>query len=654
MAGCTSCSDITGQIRELKAEIQRLRRDQDEFNFRINQNFNALSTALGLGALKGATLAATIAAIGASVSAILSVINTWAGGAFLSKILEKANNADYYGLQANIKLNAQAAELAQIRQDANDASFASSTGSATATRIEEFLREFAQTTTQNLTVVRQDILNALSSINRIPDIIGSRVTAEVPLDALNSQFSQISNQVQNLGEKVQQSTTTTIRELSREVEKQVQPIVQTVKGGIDLGGIERLINRLRQDIINLLNANTQDIEENLEQMKRVTFGLETTFTGNALSNQISDTEQRLTDLLSPLPLIPANAAALKEIKGNLNTVKDRVSPEALANAAATGVCKTVQPGGCLRKQFDKTNSKIDGLQNGINNAGLTGLAAQAQLNHAATQAQIASAQAALSGQLSSLATTVGLIQTKLVGLATWLGIDRLLNILNLWATIHNAYFLSSNLAQTLFSTIDNVLQIFNVELKDDEGDTIGVGGTIANALDSYMRGVFGVTTWEGIKTQWKLYSRIYSAASNIIFSLRSIGDSILSALEVTASWVASIGNAMKRAGAVAERAFGWMNPQPNFQNRFFTALERTEEFVSSVDQIAGEVLNIQQTSTEIVKSRQEMKDAIAQLNNAPQGPAPPEADQTKEAEGDSKAASASPPIDPSDLISPGG
>ena len=63
----------------------------------------------------------------------------------------------------------------------------------------------------------------------------------------------------------------------------------------------------------------------------------------------------------------------------------------------------------------------------------------------------------------------GGISGKLLKGFKWLGIDRALNVFNLWVNIHNAYMLSSNLGQTLFSTVDTVLQLFGIHLKDDEG-----------------------------------------------------------------------------------------------------------------------------------------------------------------------------------------
>jgi hypothetical protein len=299
----------------------------------------------------------------------------------------------------------------------------------------------------------------------------------------------------------------------------------------------------------------------------------------------------------------------------------------------------------MRREFDglqggqdAANQKLDAL-----NAALQGLdlAALAGLN-----SKIDRLDAKLGPQVE------GGLSGKLGRLAKWLQIDRMLGILNLWVNVHNAYMLSNNLAQTLFSTVDNVLGLFGNELKGDEGETIGVGDWIGTKLDNLFKGIFGVAKWEGIKAQWKAYNRVYQAASNLMWSLRSIGDSILNSLEIVGSHVAKIGNALRKYGEVSEKAYSWMNPSPNFENRFFTSIERVENVVSEIDSITSNARETTQTIQDIQQQRQELREAIEQLPGTTQKEPPGEAQAVAAEEDASKTDSQSPEIPNTSLTPP--
>jgi uncharacterized protein with von Willebrand factor type A (vWA) domain len=149
----------------------------------------------------------------------------------------------------------------------------------------------------------------------------------------------------------------------------------------------------------------------------------------------------------------------------------------------------------------------------------------------------------------------------------------------------------------------------------------------------------GEKTWGSMKAEWKKYNRIYQAAANLLNSIQSIGQSILSALEIIGSWNAKIGNALRKYGEVGEKAYGWMNPSPNFHNKFFTALETAENVVSQVDSIASEVLSAQDTVKQLGDQKKEFDESIKQVENSKQGKEAPEAKKVKEAADKSKDAS---------------
>jgi hypothetical protein len=226
---------------------------------------------------------------------------------------------------------------------------------------------------------------------------------------------------------------------------------------------------------------------------------------------------------------------------------------------------------------------------------------------------------------------------------TWnfLQIDRVLNILIYVTVLHNAFMLSNSVAQTLFSAIGNIMAVFGIGERQDDGTTqsYNVGDIVGKWTSSFFSSLFGADNYENMKATWRKYSRIYQAAANLMLSIQSIGYSILSALEVIGNWIANIGNGLRKWGEVGERAYRWMNPDVNFQNRWFTGLEKATEVVSQVDQVASEVLSAQQTVAQLGSLKEELNNSIKELDGAPTGMPVAEAEKVKAGFEASKSAS---------------
>ena len=238
----------------------------------------------------------------------------------------------------------------------------------------------------------------------------------------------------------------------------------------------------------------------------------------------------------------------------------------------------------------------------------------------------------------------GGLSGKLTRLSSWLHLDRALNLMIYANTLHNAYMLSSGISQTLFSAISNVLNF--VGIKDAENNPLDIGSILGKTADAYAKSVLGVTTVDGIKAEWKKYSRIYAAAANVLWSVQSIGQSILSVLEIVGSNVAKIGNALIKFGAIGEKAFGRMNDTPNYQNKFFTGLEKVENAVSHIDSIASEGLSARDQFEQLGQQNNELIKSVQQDEGSKQGKESPEAAALKAAELAKKAASQPPTIPP--------
>ncbi|MBW4465225.1 MAG: hypothetical protein KME07_07265 [Pegethrix bostrychoides GSE-TBD4-15B] len=194
---------------------------------------------------------------------------------------------------------------------------------------------------------------------------------------------------------------------------------------------------------------------------------------------------------------------------------------------------------------------------------------------------------------------------------TWdfLQVDRVLNVMTWIAVLHNAYMLSNNIAQTLFSAISISLDVFGVEKAD--GTAFDVGKIVSDFTEGFFKQIFGVETVEGIKANWKKFNRIYQAATNLMFTMQSLMYSMLDSLEVVGNYVAKIGNAARIFGTFAENAYGWMNPNLNFtENRWFNALNKIQDVTENLEQVAASVKDTQELGAELYNNKVALETAL--------------------------------------------
>lgn len=256
---------------------------------------------------------------------------------------------------------------------------------------------------------------------------------------------------------------------------------------------------------------------------------------------------------------------------------------------------------CGQRQLEAINRNGE-LLNNLLNAGQT-------IDLASINTKLDQINAKLGDQIPG-----GGIAKFLKSLWDSLNLQRVINLLTFITTLHNAYWLSNAISQTLFSAFDNVLQLFGFQLKNAEGEQISTGEWIGDSIEGFFNSIFGTERVDGIQATWKSFSRIYQAAANIINSLQSIAFSILESLEVVGNYVALIGNASKKFGVFAENCYKWMNPNLDFtRNRFFNALENVSEATEAIEQVTSELVSIQETSRELSDQRDELNRAVAGL-----------------------------------------
>ena len=192
---------------------------------------------------------------------------------------------------------------------------------------------------------------------------------------------------------------------------------------------------------------------------------------------------QMLPLIGLIPAIPGRAA--DAIRPSIPTVPQ------IENAAATGTCRTLQPGGCSRKAFDDLGNGINENTNQASNNLFD------KLNAGANAVQL--------GLLNVINTKlgdqiVGGISGKLVSGFKWLQLDRALSLLTFAATVQNHLMLSRDIGQTLLGAFSNVLSL--IGLKDDSGQAYDIGAIINSNIESFVKAIVGKENYSSISEGW--------------------------------------------------------------------------------------------------------------------------------------------------------
>lgn len=388
--------------------------------------------------------------------------------------------------------------------------------------------------------------------------------------------------------------------------------------------IESIDNKVNT-IDNKINTTTKEVEKTKQDIKEANNDLKKIGTKitdiEKMDKQANEKLEKLIPAVAMLPPLIRNVG--NDLKTNMPTIPQ------IEAAAATGTCRTTQPGGCSRKMMEDV---IGSNANNIN---------------ANTNDKFGQLNAALNGADLAL---LGVINRKLGdqvdgGLSGFLKrvsqnaiIDRLLNLMVFATTLHNALMLSNNLGQTLIGIVNNILGFFGV--KDGEGKNIDLGVIIGQSVESFIKSLIGAEAYVKLTQDLAKANRIYQATANLLNQVQSLHNSVLSALEVGFGWTAKIGNALKKWGAIGEQAYQWMNPQPNFKWKVFQYLETAQQGASTVETIVASVVDVKEQVTQLAATKTELEQALGTEEKKETATKAPEAQKVKEEQTASKLVSA--------------
>ncbi|MEH2287167.1 hypothetical protein [Nostoc sp.] len=189
-------------------------------------------------------------------------------------------------------------------------------------------------------------------------------------------------------------------------------------------------------------------------------------------------------------------------------------------------------------------------------------------------------------------------------------VEKALSVLTFAATIHNALMLSNNLAQTLGTIIDQVLGF--ILPKGLDGTPISINNVIGKAVHEIVADTIGEANYQEISQDWAKANRIYQASVNVFNQIGNAVGLVTAGMEVIGGNVAKIGNALKIWGVIGEKAYSWMNPQPNLKGKFFNFINNATAEANTIAMMVAIPIGISAAAVEINSSVGAVKKELTQ------------------------------------------
>ncbi|MBL1199903.1 MAG: hypothetical protein FWK04_12645 [Nostoc sp. GBBB01] len=313
---------------------------------------------------------------------------------------------------------------------------------------------------------------------------------------------------------------------------------------------------------------------------------------------------KLDQILGFLPLIPARAA--DAIRPDIPTIPQ------IEQAAATGTCRTTQPGGCMNKALKDNAAEITS-NNNANTANILDA-----YNTGANTALLQGQQTILQRLGDQVPGGISGFMNRIVR-NQW--VDRSINLITMTAAVHNVMMLSDQAVTTFFSILDNVLAIPAL-IVDPNAETIDTKQAFGGVIDNFFKNIFGVAEWTEIKTKWATANRIYQAAANGANEVRNIGGNIINAVEQTANLTGKGFNALQDEGLISENNWDYSPENLKLKGGLFAKFGKladginiATEGLEVIESITSEIRSAVDSANQIKENAKEVDDGLKELFN---------------------------------------
>jgi len=292
-----------------------------------------------------------------------------------------------------------------------------------------------------------------------------------------------------------------------------------------------------------------------------------------------------------------------------SAINTNTQPSAQRLNAKNGTCDALNSPSCTQGMEDRIKDPIQAKQDNLNK-------------------RLFGNQILQDGLLGTILVKITDVFNLVGGLWNNGIVDKAMQYITMITVIHNAAMLTRGIADTLGSALDLGLQAFGLQIKDKDGNQLGVNQVIGKSFENLIKGIIGADNYTALTQTWVQANRIYQTGINLISNVQNILDSTTAVAELTSNRVGTLMNALRNAGMVRENAYGAQSQNVTRFNAFQNKLEALEQGVSNTASIAGNIVSVQQSVNEIKSNRQEFENA---LKNKPQGSGLPENDPEKQA-----------------------
>lgn len=283
---------------------------------------------------------------------------------------------------------------------------------------------------------------------------------------------------------------------------------------------------------------------------------------------------------------PATDTLITGITSTLALILDQTSKTKIKEATSEGVCETTAPGKCLNNLVNNPNW-LGGLGVGLDSAQL--LLSKEILAFVKNTNQVINHPKYGLSKIQSFAETA------------WKStrIQKLLDVLSLALSLHNAAMLSRNLAGSLGDITSSIINNTINLIKNEDNSNININEIVGNTIENFLKGLLGEATYTGVSETFNRYSRIINAAANIIYSVQSVMAGMAEGLEIMGRYTGKIGNALKKSGAVLENSYSWMSETLSVKTGHLGRIQQVLDGAEAVENVASEIQNATEEFREV-------------------------------------------------------
>ena len=300
----------------------------------------------------------------------------------------------------------------------------------------------------------------------------------------------------------------------------------------------------------------------------------------------------------------------------LDTITKQTTERRMINATKSGICESLNgQGSCpVTPENPNPTQGLKGMQDALKNT-LNGVSDKLGLANLAANSTIVGIVTNTNQAVRS--TKYGLEKIQDFSEVAWkvTRADKIMAGVNTALTVHNAMMLSNNVTQTISEATNMAFNALGI--RDETDAPIDFGASIKSKITGLLTNLLGAEQYTALTARIAKSNRIYQASINMLDTTRALFDSARSVAELTAENTGKIGNALRESAVVYEDAYEEFAEKVNPQNvamrrldRFREGADTIEDVFSTISQVSGEVVEIQDNWGQLKTEKENWKEEV--------------------------------------------